>query len=189
MQVFLDTCCKADLARGVDGRCGGVVVRCHMFPILPWIFAASSSKILCPESRLCCLKRVASQGDRDVGGISEYHGTIHNQIIRPTRVAITRKIKITNRFSRDNLPSFLPASRLAWGSARDAAVVVASPSILAPFVASREGRRMVRTNAGRKALGGRSVADEPALARYRDERDRSFQLPYFPPSACAGWED
>ena len=58
---------------------------------------------------------------------------------------------------------------LSWGSdrARAAAETVASSAILAPFIASSAARRMVHgSKAGRKAIGGRTIAEEPALARW-----------------------
>eukprot|EP00752_Nemacystus_decipiens_P016245 g14525.t1 len=59
---------------------------------------------------------------------------------------------------------------LSWGSARAraAAEAVATSAILAPFIASPTARRMVHgSEAGRKAIGGRSMAEEPALVRSR----------------------
>lgn len=37
---------------------------------------------------------------------------------------------------------------------------------------------MVRTITGRKALGGRTVAEEPALARYEERRNESQRFLY-----------
>lgn len=57
---------------------------------------------------------------------------------------------------------------LSWGSsrARAAAETVACSAILAPFIASPAARRMVHgSNSGRKAMGGRTIAEEAALAR------------------------
>lgn len=45
-------------------------------------------------------------------------------------------------------------------------MAVASPSVLAPFIVSLLGQDMVRGKAARTALGGTTVAEEPALIRY-----------------------
>lgn len=57
--------------------------------------------------------------------------------------------------------------RVSWGTATvgAAAASVAAAEILAPFVASLPGQDMVRSEAGRAALGGTTVLEEPAIAR------------------------
>ena len=55
---------------------------------------------------------------------------------------------------------------LLRGPERAAAIAVASPCVLAPFIASSSGQRLMCTKAGRKAMGGSIVAEEPALARW-----------------------